>query len=157
MNQQERIEAVKATIRKHKVENQEEFAEKFKEDHGKKIVQATISRTFKELKIKKGSDGYYDFEEEQRKKEEEIKLKEFLKEVSVRCHGGDLYILSTEDGHAGAVGARLKKVYGDQIIGTIAQNNNLLLMAEESFEDTLEALLPNQNVRNAKIPITTED
>ena len=157
MNQQERIEAVKATIRKHKVENQEEFAEKFKEDHGKKIVQATISRTFKELKIKKGSDGYYDFEEEQRKKEEEIKLKDFLKKVSVRCHGGDLYILSTEDGHAGAVGARLKKVYGDQIIGTIAQNNNLLLMAEESFEDTLEALLPNQNVRNAKIPITTED
>jgi len=146
INKQERIEAVKATIRKHKVENQEEFAKKFKEDHGKKIVQATISRTFKELKIKKGSDGYYDFEEEQRKKEEEIKLKAFLKEVSFRWLDSEFYILGTEKGHAATVGARLKKVYGEQIIGTIAQDDILLLMSDDSFDETLANLLPDEDV-----------
>lgn len=125
-------------IRKNSIETQEELSAKLKEE-GFPVTQATISRDIRELKLTKiiGSDGkqkyaMVDGAFENLSKKMAMVFREGFLRIDM---AGNIIVIHTITGMAMAVAAALDSMGCNEIIGSIAGDDTILVVVR-SEEDT---------------------
>lgn len=145
----ERLKAVRGIIRSHRITSQEMLLNHLKEE-GFSVTQATLSRDLKLLKVGKiseGSNGYYytlPTEEELRENESNYVLDLRRGFISIEF-SGNLAILRTITGHADTVGIALDNLGIEQILGTVAGDDTVLIVLREG--STRDSVLGALNER----------
>lgn len=138
----ETAKKISELIRKNRnIRTQGEIKKRLLEEYGIYTYQAKISRTVNRLDIKKGTDGFYVHGEEYRKKEKQKELRKFLKSVGTTGPAGEYMFLKTEPGFAPAVATKLKNAYPNEIHGTIAQDDIVIIIAKDEFSEVLGELI----------------
>lgn len=119
-------------------------------DEGFSVTQATLSRDLKLLKVGKiseGSNGYYytlPTEEELRESEHNYLLDLRRGFISMEF-SGNLAIIRTITGHADTVGIALDNLGIEDILGTVAGDDTVLVVLREGVTEA--NLLDNLNAR----------
>lgn len=123
-------------IKEYNVDRQEELQAKLKEN-GFNVTQATVSRDIRELGIIKseGKDGVYKyrFSKEQEINEGSGKFSVILRQAvsSVAC-ANNLIVLKTHTGMGSAAGAAVDSMELEGVIGTLAGDDTLLIIAHDN-------------------------
>ena len=132
----ERLKAVRRIIKSHRITSQETLLNHLK-DEGFSVTQATLSRDLKLLKVGKiseGSSGYYytlPTEEELRESEYNYVMDLRRGFISIEF-SGNLAIIRTITGHADTVGIALDNLGLDDILGTVAGDDTVLIVLHEN-------------------------
>ena len=130
-------------IDKYEIETQDELAEKLRE-LGMDVTQATISRDIKELRLVKvlSPSGKYRYSSMTREASNTgERLMVILKEAFVSCdYANNILVVKTLPGMAQAVGEIVDSLGWDDVVGTIAGDNTLMIVcrAEKIAEDLME-------------------
>jgi transcriptional regulator of arginine metabolism len=141
---QQRQHRVARLLEQHAVTSQPQLVDLLAAD-GVVATQATVSRDLEELGAIKvraaGGDSVYAIPElpkEQRAPEDHLRrvLSDWVVEVA---HSGDLVVLRTPPGSAHVVGSALDRAGVDGIIGTVAGDDTLLVVASEQVGGQLVA------------------
>lgn len=120
-------------IKLHVVETQEELQALLK-DNGFNVTQATVSRDIRELGIIKseGEDGVYRYRAVRAREHIEIsgKFSLILKQAvrSVAC-ANNLVVVKTYTGMGSAAGAAVDSMELENVVGTLAGDDTLLIIA----------------------------
>ncbi|MBR6756345.1 MAG: arginine repressor [Peptococcaceae bacterium] len=123
-------------IKENSIGTQEELAEKLKEA-GFAVTQATVSRDIKELaliKISVGKDSYrYGLPTEVTMSESKLRfmLKEFVLNYAV---SENILVIRTAPGHANAVAVSLDNAQWEEILGSIAGDDTIFILARKREE-----------------------
>ncbi|MEE8442006.1 MAG: ArgR family transcriptional regulator [Spirochaetia bacterium] len=131
----ERLKAVRHIIKEYRINSQETLLDHLREE-GFTVTQATLSRDLKVLKVGKiseGSNGYYytlPTEEELRESQRNYALDLKRGFISMEF-SGNLAIVRTLTGHADTVGIALDNIGINQIIGTVAGDDTVLIVLRE--------------------------
>jgi transcriptional regulator of arginine metabolism len=139
----ERLKAVRRIIKQQRITSQEQLLNILKREDFV-VTQATLSRDLKLLKVGKiseGSNGYYytmPTEEELRENEQNY-LHDLRRGFLSIEFSGNLGILRTISGHADTVGIALDNLGADQILGTVAGDDTVLVVLREATSQS-EAL-----------------
>lgn len=131
-----RHQAIAALIEKYRIRTQEELAERLKEA-GFEVTQATVSRDIRQMNLKKiseaGGKSYYAMA----KDEVPLRgaygnvLKESLVSVEVAMN---LLVLKTHPGMAMAVAAAVDALAFEEILGTIAGDDTVMVAVRTAEE-----------------------
>jgi transcriptional regulator of arginine metabolism len=125
-------------IEKQPVQTQEQLADLLMK-HGISATQATISRDIKELRLVKVAcaDGNYRYSHpnsavsqensEQRKKFERT-FSDYVQSIQ---HVGHLVVVKTQPGSAPVVASAVDNLRLDQVIGTIAGDDTILIIVQD--------------------------
>ena len=151
----ERLKAVRRIIKDQRITSQEQLLSILKQE-GFVVTQATLSRDLKLLKVGKiseGSSGYYytmPTEEELRENEQNY-LHDLRRGFLSIEFSGNLGILRTVSGHADTVGIALDNLGTEQILGTVAGDDTVLVVLREGTPQRealaqLRAWLPEAGV-----------
>lgn len=146
----QRQQAIAKLIAKHAVTNQPQLVELLAED-GIAATQATVSRDLEDLGAVKvrvpGGDTVYaipEYEPQRIAPEDQLRrvMGEWVAEVK---HSGNLVVLRTPPGCAHVVASALDRSGMPGILGTVAGDDTLLVVAEEgvggvAMRDTLREL-----------------
>lgn len=135
-------------IKEHHVGTQEDLAALLQEE-GFKVTQATVSRDIKELaliKINAGNDRYrYSLPTEVTVSETRLRfmLKEFVLNYAV---SENILVIRTAPGNANAVASALDNAQWNEILGSVAGDDTILLVVRQKEEisaiiDKLESYL----------------
>ena len=130
-------------IDKYEIETQDELAEKLREI-GMDVTQATISRDIKELRLVKvlSSSGKYRYSSMNRESSNTgERLMVILKEAFVSCdYANNILVVKTLPGMAQAVGEIVDSLGWEDVVGTIAGDNTLMIVcrAEKIAEGLME-------------------
>ncbi|MFW5688784.1 MAG: arginine repressor [Spirochaetota bacterium] len=142
----ERLKAVRRIIKSNRITSQEMLLNHLK-DEGFSVTQATLSRDLKLLKVGKiseGSNGYYytlPTEEELRESETNYLMDLRRGFISIEF-SGNLAIIRTITGHADTVGIALDNLGLDEVLGTVAGDDTVLVVLREgTVKDHLLASL----------------
>lgn len=131
-------------IEKYEIETQDELAEKLRE-LGMDVTQATISRDIKELRLvkvlspKSGKYHYAAMNHESANTGERLMV--ILKEAFVSCdYANNILVVKTLPGMAQAVGEIVDSLGWNDVVGTIAGDNTLMIVcrAEKIAEELME-------------------
>lgn len=131
-----RQERILQLIKENNFDRQEELQEKLKE-FGFNVTQATVSRDIRELGIIKaqGDDGVYKYRAGKEKSDVEIsgKFAMILKQAvsKVSC-ANNLIVVKTYTGMGSAVGAAFDAMELEGVIGTLAGDDTLLIIANDN-------------------------
>ncbi len=131
----ERLKRVREIIREERITSQEMLLGHLKRD-GFTVTQATLSRDLKVLRVGKmseGSNGYYytlPTEEELRESEKNYILDLHRGAISIDF-SGNLAIIRTVTGHADTVGIALDNLGFQEILGTVAGDDTVLVVLRE--------------------------
>ena len=141
--QQKIIELIKT----NNIDRQEELQELLK-SHGFNVTQATVSRDIRELGIIKaeGADGVYKYRAGKDRERGEINGKFSLilrQAVSKVSCANNLIVLKTYTGMGSAAGAAIDAMELDGVIGTLAGDDTLLIIA--SGNDTAKIVTDKLN------------
>lgn len=123
-------------IKEYNVDRQEELQAKLKEN-GFNVTQATVSRDIRELGIIKseGKDGVYKYRlsKEQEINEGSGKFSVILRQAvsSVAC-ANNLIVVKTHTGMGSAAGAAVDSMELEGVIGTLAGDDTLLIIAHDN-------------------------
>jgi transcriptional regulator of arginine metabolism len=123
-------------IKDREIETQEKLAELLQKN-GYKVTQATVSRDIKELRLVKTltPSGKYkysaDTSTEQRPVNDRF-VKIFRETVQSIEHSGNIIVIKTLSGCANAAGEAIDSLRFAHILGSIAGDNTILLVVEES-------------------------
>jgi transcriptional regulator of arginine metabolism len=103
---------------------------------GFSVTQATLSRDLKALRVGKvaeGSEGYYYTlpTEEERRETEKNYLQDIQRGFVNMDYSGNLVVLHTLSGHADSVAIALDSLGLDEVIGTIAGDDTVLVVLRE--------------------------
>ena len=127
-----RHELIKSIIGQQAIETQEELADALREQHIQ-VTQATVSRDIKELMLIKvpSDDGHYRYAVP--KQEGQLftkkRLARLLREYVLGMDDSEnLIVLKTLPGSAGTVAAALDQSQWQEGIGTIAGDDNILII-----------------------------
>ncbi len=125
-------------IRKHKIETQEELADRLNEE-GYNVTQATVSRDIRELKLTKVADGAgrqkYVFLDGKDNSMSD-KFIRILKEAYVSVDmAQNILVVKTVSGMAMAVAAAIDAMNYHEIVGCIA-GDDTIMCAVRTVEDT---------------------
>jgi len=132
-----RLQAIRMLISRFQIGSQEELISKLEEEQHR-VTQATLSRDLKELRVVKvpNAQGQYVFRFESAlitnntpKAEVESKTP-FVVRNTVEF-SGQLAVLKTKPGHAGAIASEIDSQASDVILGTIAGDDTVLLIPRE--------------------------
>lgn len=122
-------------IKEYNIDKQEDLQAKLCE-FGLNVTQATISRDIRELGIIKseGSDGIYKY---RTAKEQETatgaKFSVILHQTAVSvASANNLIVMKTHTGMASAAGAAIDSMELDGVIGTLAGDDTLLIIAHDN-------------------------
>ncbi len=123
-------------IKQYNVETQEDLQARLKEI-GFNVTQATVSRDIRELGIIKseGSDGVYKYREAIVKEHIEISSKfSLILRQAVRsvAYANNLVVVKTYTGMGSAAGAAVDSMELDGVIGTLAGDDTLLIIAQDN-------------------------
>jgi transcriptional regulator of arginine metabolism len=126
-------------IRSKKIFTQEELAQELKRD-GIAATQVTLSRDLRDLRLVKTREGYQEMAPEESGPGFRLLAAEFLLDV---LRAQNLVILKTAPGHANSVAVALDREGWPQIVGTIAGDDTILVIASDNptAEDVQEKLL----------------
>ncbi len=134
----QRQQAIAKLIAKHAVTNQPQLVDLLAED-GITATQATVSRDLEDLGAVKvrvpGGDTVYaipEYEPQRIAPEDQLRrvMGEWVAEVR---HSGNLVVLRTPPGCAHVVASALDRSGLDGILGTVAGDDTLLVVAEEGM------------------------
>ncbi|MFW5789515.1 MAG: arginine repressor [Spirochaetota bacterium] len=131
----ERLKAVRNIIKTHRITSQEMLLNHLK-DEGFGVTQATLSRDLKLLKVGKVSEGsngyYYTLPTEEELRESETNYVADLRRGFISIEfSGNLAILRTITGHADTVGIALDNLGMEDILGTVAGDDTVLIVLRE--------------------------
>ncbi|MDH7483883.1 MAG: ArgR family transcriptional regulator [Spirochaetales bacterium] len=129
----ERLKAIKAIIKEHRVDSQEKLLQILAE-HGYTVTQATLSRDLKYLKVGKLSDGhsgyYYSLpSEEERRETERHFIQDFLRGYVSVDWNHNLVVVRTFSGHSDAVALAIDNMGFEEVLGTISGRDNVVFVA----------------------------
>jgi len=131
------------------IETQEELAEELKR-RGVRVTQATVSRDIKELRLLKvlsENGGYKYATVERAEKGMNDRFARILAESIVNVESvNNLVVINTLSASANAAGEAIDSMKWNEVLGTIAGDNTLLIIARsneavETLLDRLNALL----------------
>jgi transcriptional regulator of arginine metabolism len=114
-------------IRAKKITTQEELANELKAQ-GIAATQVTLSRDIRDLRLAKTHDGYREMEGEEAGPQFAMLASEFL--LDVRC-AQNLVVLRTAPGHANSVAVALDNEEWPDVVGTIAGDDTILVIAPD--------------------------
>jgi len=129
------LKAVREIIKTHRITSQEMLLNHLK-DEGFGVTQATLSRDLKLLKVGKVSEGsngyYYTLPTEEELRESETNYVADLRRGFISIEfSGNLAILRTITGHADTVGIALDNLGMEDILGTVAGDDTVLIVLRE--------------------------
>ena len=128
-------------INKYHIETQEELADELKR-RGIKVTQATVSRDIKELRLLKvlGEHGGYKYATVERaEKGMNDRFIRMLSECVISVDSvGNLIVIKTLSASANAACEAIDSMKWDEVLGTIAGDNTLLVIARS--EEAVEAM-----------------
>lgn len=125
------------------ISTQAEIAEKLAE-RGIKVTQATISRDVNELRLVRipAGNGQHRYRSTPLAAQEDVlgelaqRFKLFVRDLD---RGENILVITTDEGHAAGIAYVIDKLDRDEIVGTLAGQNTILVIARSSAD--AEALL----------------
>lgn len=147
MKKKNRLDAIKDIIAQFEIDKQEELTAKLNE-LGYKVSQATVSRDIKELGLvkKEGATRKFKYAEYKGfKADDSAKMISLFKQVSLSIvNANNLIIVKTLSGNAGTAGMAVDQMNFEEVLGTIAGDDTLLLITRTNTEaETLVKILRN--------------
>ena len=141
---QKRHFKIREIIREKPVETQEELAEELRKE-GFNVTQATVSRDIKELrliKVLRDNEHYCYAEPERTSLSSDRLLKIFKESIISFASAENLIVIKTSSGTASAVAEAIDSLNWNDVLGTIAGDNTILVIAESKkvVKDILERL-----------------
>ncbi len=131
-----RLKTIQSLIGSNKIESQDQLLNML-DKAGINITQATLSRDLKELKVGKVPDNsggyYYVLQGNDSGTESQLK-RDFQRGFLSINFSGNLCVVHTLPGHANPVAAALDSLGLTEIIGTIAGDDTILLILQESVK-----------------------
>lgn len=132
-----RLKSIKRIIGEYHVTSQEELLS-FLEKEEVTVTQATLSRDLKLLKVGKvsdGNNGYYYTLPRNRKELESTQqyINDITRGFISISFSGNLCIMKTLAGHADTVAIALDQLELDEILGTIAGDDTILIVLKENL------------------------
>ena len=128
------------------IETQEELAEELKR-RGVRVTQATVSRDIKELRLLKvlsESGGYKYATVERAEKGMNDRFARILAESIVNIESvNNLVVINTLSASANAAGEAIDSMKWNEVLGTIAGDNTLLIIARSN--EAVETLMSRLN------------
>jgi len=134
MNKSYRQGQILKLIRGHAISTQEDLASELKKE-GVLTTQVTLSRDIRELGLVKTPDGYRQIAPQSFGPDLATILAEFLQDVRV---AQNLLVLKTTPGHASTLAIALDQEEWPEVVGTIAGDDTVLVIAPDS--ETASAL-----------------
>ena len=119
-------------IRSERISTQEELAQSLKK-LGLQTTQVTLSRDIRELRLVKTQEGYAESSPEEGGPHFSILAAEFLQDVRA---AQNLVVLRTAPGHANSVAVALDNEEWPEIVGTIAGDDTILVIAPDAHTAT---------------------
>jgi transcriptional regulator of arginine metabolism len=103
------------------------------------VTQATLSRDLRHLRVVKVSDGsegyYYTFlETETGKGSDQTLIQDFLRGFLSIAFSGNFGLIKTLPGHAPSVAAAIDNLGIEEILGTLAGDDTILLVPRDGVE-----------------------
>jgi transcriptional regulator of arginine metabolism len=133
----QRLEAIENIIRKEVIRNQDEL-QKSLSDKGFEVTQATLSRDMKQLKIVKthdSDDRYVYTLPKATGSSPETRLPVALRNSrSTVEFSGHLAVIKTRPGYAMGIASDIDEQAPDEVLGTIAGDDTILVIPREGFE-----------------------
>jgi transcriptional regulator of arginine metabolism len=156
-----RLEAIRKLIRTEKIKSQDTLLEHLEGD-GFAVTQATLSRDLKLLKVGKISDGrgsyfYTLTDDDGRQDTENSFIRDFIRGCISIDWSGNIVIIKTHSGHSDPVAVALDSMGLEEILGTIAGNdNNVAVFLREGFSGDgfikhLKETMPELELNRGKI------
>ncbi|MDR1625930.1 MAG: ArgR family transcriptional regulator [Spirochaetia bacterium] len=132
---QNRLKAIKRIIKGNRVASQEDLLGLLTSE-GYSVTQATLSRDLKLLKVGKISEGqtgyYYTLPgEEDRRESEKSYVQDFQRGYVSIEFSHNLGVVRTLTGHANSVALALDNLGMEEILGTIAGDDTVLMVMRE--------------------------
>lgn len=115
-------------IRSKRISTQEELANELR-TLGIAATQVTLSRDIRDLHLAKTHEGYREMGSEETGPQFEMLATEFLNDV--RC-AQNLVVLRTAPGHANSVAVALDNEEWPEVVGTIAGDDTILVVAPDA-------------------------
>jgi transcriptional regulator of arginine metabolism len=115
-------------IRSQHVLTQDDLAEELRKQ-GISATQVTLSRDIRDLRLVKTREGYQEMAPEERGPAFPLLAAEFV--LDVRC-AQNLVVLRTAPGHANSVAVALDQEEWPEVVGTIAGDDTILVIAPDS-------------------------
>ncbi len=133
----DRLKIIKKLIKENKIDSQEKLLELLSNENFN-VTQATLSRDLKLLKVSKVPDtssGYYYslLEEELQKVSEERNIMDINRGLLSINFSGNLGVIRTFSGYANSVAIAIDNLELDEIIGTIAGDDTVLIVIKEGL------------------------
>ena len=125
MNKSYRRGQILKLIRSERISTQEELAQALKKV-GVPATQVTLSRDIRELRLVKTLEGYAESSPEEATPQFAMLAAEFLQDVRP---AQNLVVLRTAPGHANSVAVALDNEKWPEIVGTIAGDDTILVIA----------------------------
>lgn len=142
-DREERLRAIQEIVLEEEVGTQKELAERLRA-RGFRVTQATVSRDIARLRLVRVplGGGRHRYALAQMEVPEDIyqelrrRFKEFVKDVD---RGGNILVVKTAEGHASGIALLLDRLKRDDIVGTLAGEDTILVVArEEALAQALE-------------------
>ena len=121
-------------VRAKPIRTQEELAQELRKA-GIETTQVTLSRDLRELGLAKTNDGYQEIASEEAGPQLRLLAAEFLQDIRT---AQNLVVLKTAPGHANSVAVALDGEEWPEIVGTIAGDDTILVIAPDN--DTAEVV-----------------
>jgi transcriptional regulator of arginine metabolism len=115
-------------IRAKPIHTQEELARELR-NAGIATTQVTLSRDLRELRLAKTAEGYRELGAEEAGPELRLLAAEFLQDIRT---AQNLVVLKTAPGHANSVAVALDAEQWPEIVGTIAGDDTILVIAPDN-------------------------
>jgi transcriptional regulator of arginine metabolism len=115
-------------IRAKRISTQEDLAQELR-NQGIAATQVTLSRDIRDLRLVKTRDGYQEMAPEETGPQFSLLASEFLLDV---LRAQNLVVLKTSPGHANTVAVALDRESWPEILGTIAGDDTILLIAPDN-------------------------
>ena len=115
-------------IRARRISTQEELAQELR-SQGIAATQVTLSRDIRDLRLVKTRDGYQEMAPEETGPQFSLLATEFLLDV---LRAQNLVVLKTSPGHANSVAVALDREQWPEVMGTIAGDDTILVIAPDN-------------------------
>jgi transcriptional regulator of arginine metabolism len=129
MNKSYRQGQILKLIRTKRIPTQDDLARELKESYGIETTQVTLSRDVRELGLLKTPEGYRQLDAAPLKSDVETIAGELLQDARA---AQNLLVLRTLPGNANALAVALDKSDWPEIVGTIAGDDTVLVVAPDS-------------------------
>jgi transcriptional regulator of arginine metabolism len=130
MNKAFRQGQILKLIRSKRIPTQDDLARELKESCGIETTQVTLSRDIRELGLLKTPEGYRQVEAAPAGPELGTVAGELLQDARV---AQNLLVLKTSPGNANALAVALDKEDWPEVVGTIAGDDTILVVAPDSL------------------------